>query len=320
MLRTIPIFSGLDEGKLDVVARYTRPYRFREGEEIFTEGSAAKELYVIQEGEILIFKKVNGKKTVDLARFISGESFGELDLFDSAPMPATAVAESDTTLLIFPHRGTKLENVMKKHPAVFAEVLRRLLVVVAGRIRTANKLISEKTPWIQELRAQLLTDKLTGLCNRNYIEEELPKQLSLEGTRASVLVMKPDNFKQVNDTFGHEAGDAVLKLIAGFVKSFLDGTKGTAIRYRGDEFALVLLGLETEEAVKTGERLRSAVKELDLSPITGEGAFALTASVGVAGFPEHASDGVTLVHRAHEAMLDARSGGGDGVKVASYGR
>jgi diguanylate cyclase (GGDEF)-like protein len=320
MLRDVPVFSGLDEGRLDVVARYARPYRFRKGEEIFSEGSAAKELYVIQEGEVLISRKLNGGKTADLARFISGESFGELDLFDSAPMPATAAAERDTTLIVFPHRETKLGIVMRKHPDVFAEILKRLLAVVAGRIRTANKLISEKAPWIQELRAQLLTDKLTGLFNRNYIDEELTGHLSPKGAVASVLVLKPDNFKHVNDAFGHDAGDAALKLVAGFVKSFVGITKGTAIRYRGDEFALVLHGVETAEAERTAKRLRAGIKELDLRPITGEGAFRLTVSVGVAGFPAHADDGVTLVHRAHEAMLAARGGGGDGVKVASDGR
>jgi diguanylate cyclase len=320
MLRAVPIFSGLDEDKLHVVARYARSYCFKKGEEIFSEGSAAKELYVIQEGEILILKKVNGGKTTDLARFISGESFGELDLFDSAPMPATAVAERDTTLIVFPHRETKLENVMRDHPAVFAELLKRLLAVVAGRIRTANKLISEKAPWIQELRAQLLTDKLTGLFNPNYVEEELSKQLSSKDAVASVLVMKPDNFKHVNDAFGHDAGDAALRLVAGFVKSYLGVTKGTAIRYRGDEFALVLHGVETGDAERIGERLRAEIKELDLRTITGECSFRLTASVGVAGFPAHANDGVTLVHRAHEAMLAARGGGGDRVKVASGGR
>jgi diguanylate cyclase (GGDEF)-like protein len=320
LLRAVPVFSGLDDDKLGVIARYTRPYRFRKGEAIFTDGGTAKELYVIQEGEILISKKTNGRKTVDLARFISGESFGELDLFDSAPMSATAVAERDTVCLIFPHRGAKLESLMREHPAVFAGVLQCLLAVVAGRIRTANKLISERAPWIHELRAQLLTDKLTGLYNRSFFDEELPQLLSGEGALASILMIKPDNFKQVNDTFGHDAGDTALKLIAGFLKSALEGKKGTAVRYRGDEFALILLGVETEEAAKKGERIRSAIKELDLDPIAGKGALRLTASVGVAGFPEHARDGVTLAHRAHEAMLAARNGGGDGVAVASDGR
>jgi diguanylate cyclase (GGDEF)-like protein len=320
ILRTVPVFSDLEDSDLGVVALYTRPYRFRKGEAVFTEGSTTKELYVIQDGEILITKKTNGRKTVDLARFISGESFGELDLFDSAPMSANAVAERDTTLLVFPHRETKLEDVMRDHPSVFAVVLRRLLAVVAGRIRTANKLISERAPWIQELRVQLQTDKLTGLYNRSYIDEELPRFLQGEGARASILVIKPDNFKQVNDAFGHEAGDAVLKLIAGFVKSSLEGVKGAAVRYRGDEFALVLLGIETGKAGKIAERLRSAIKDLDLKTVAGTGGFRLAASVGVAGFPQHAGDGVTLAHRAHEAMLAARNAGGDRVTVAPDGR
>jgi diguanylate cyclase (GGDEF)-like protein len=319
LLRRVTVFSDLDAGQLATVARYTRTRRFAKGEEVFGEGSAARRLYVIREGEVVVFKKAGGGKTVDLARFIAGESFGELDLFDSAPMSATAAAERDSVLLVFPDGGTNLEDAVRDHPGLFAVVLRRLLAVVAGRIRTANTLIAEKAPWIHELRAQLLTDKLTGLYNRNYLDEELPKTGSPTDEPAGVLMIKPDNFKQVNDRYGHEAGDAALRLIGGFVKSVLADAKGAAVRYRGDEFALVLHGAGAGEAAGAGERVRREIGGLDLGPITANGRLRITASVGVAQGRARPADWAVLVQRAHEAMLEARARGGDRVAVAAGG-
>src|SRR5208337_1651084 len=101
-----------------------------------------------------------------------------------------------------------------------------------------DRLISEKAPWIEDLKRQLLRDKLSGLYNRAYLEEELPR-LVAAGRPVSLLVVKPDNFKTINDTCGHEAGDKTLVLIAEALKSCLtEGDLG--IRYRGDEYCAVL--------------------------------------------------------------------------------
>jgi len=314
LLRKTPIFANLAERDLDVVGRYCEFCDYRKVEIIFSEGSRNKELYVIGKGEVLIRKTTDEGTSKDLARFITGESFGELDLLDTAPMPATASAEVDTTLLVFPVRRLSLADVIHGHPEVFAVMLGRLLAVVAGRIRTANKLISEKTPWVQELRKQILIDKLTGLFNRTYLEEELETLLSRTGRETGLLVIKPDNFKQINDTYGHGAGDDVLKLMAGVVRG-VSAEGAAAVRYRGDEFAVVLPGADIRAAAEKGEAIRTAFKSMRIGQFTGGSPFTITASIGAAAYPVHASDGTSLTSRAHALMLEARNAGGDRVAL-----
>ncbi|HUV08812.1 MAG TPA: GGDEF domain-containing protein, partial [Spirochaetia bacterium] len=201
---------------------------------------------------------------------------------------------------------------LQKHPEIFSRILHKLLIMIAGRIRSTNKLVSERTPWIEDLRNQLLVDKLTGLYNRTYLTEDLTNRIAQMGETTSLIVIKPDNFKLINDTYGHDAGDRVLRILADTVKGSLrEGDIG--IRYRGDEFVIVLPDTGFDTALDVGDKLRSAVRSLDITPITEGKKFSLTASVGASAYPIHARDVNGIVERSFNLMLDVRNSGGDRV-------
>lgn len=247
----------------------------------------------------------------DIARFLAGEVFGEMDLLDAAPRSTSAFAESPATLLVFPSQGVPFRDILEQHPAAFARILQHLLGVISGRIRAANRLVSEKTPWVQELKRQLLRDKLTGLYNRAFLDEELAALL--RGVpESSVLALKPDAFKTINDSYGHEAGDRTLFAIADVVKRLL-GEGDVGVRLRGDEFCIVLPGRGAAATRASAEAAREAVRATDLRPIIGDRQLAFTASVGVAAHPADAADARALVTLAQKRMMDARAAGGDRV-------
>ncbi len=310
LLKNVSIFSQLKKQDLSVVARYSHYDNFNRGETIFSEGSHSEELYIIKEGEVLISKHRGENEDMALARFIPGEIFGELDLLDNTPRTAVAVAEKDTTLLIFPKKGVQFKDILQKHPEIFARILHKLLAMIAGRIRTVNQHISEKTPLIQDLRRQLLKDKLTGLYNRTFLEEDFKALLPGYGVTTSLVMIKPDNFKYINDTFGHDAGDRVLKLMAAAVKSGLRGDD-IALRYRGDEFTVILPDTGAKTASLIAEELRSKIYSLDVSCITGRQAFQIAVSIGVCTYPVHADDTEALIAIALKKMFDARNSGGN---------
>ncbi len=311
LLKKSELFSGLDEPELRLLARYSSYRTFAPGEVIFSQGSHVQELCLIRDGSVVIRKKEEGGEETDIARFLAGEAFGEMDLLDAAPRDAAGVAEEQATLLIFPAPGLAFRDILEKHPVHSARILQKLLGVIAGKIRVTDRLLSEKTPWIQELKRQLLRDKLTSLYNRAFLEEELPGILAARET-VSLLVVKPDNFKTVNDSFGHDAGDRALVLLAQALRSCLeDGQIG--VRYRGDEFCAILPGAAGEEAARKAAQIVAAVDAIDLAPITSEG-LRLTASVGVVASPAQAPDARALISRGFEKMLEARDGGGHRVR------
>jgi diguanylate cyclase len=312
LLGRASLFSQLEPDELALIARFSGYRTYAPGEVIFRQGTHREELYLIKEGGVAIRRRGQDEDEQEIARFVDGEVFGEMDLLDSAPRSASAVAEGAATLLVFPDT-MEFASLLEKHPEAFARILRKLLGEIARRIRAIDRLISEKTPWIEDLKRQLHRDRLTGLYNRTFMEEELPRIVEAQ-PRTSLLVVKPDNFKAVNDTFGHEAGDKTLMLLSEMVKSHIsDGDIGA--RFRGDEYCIILPGRGAREAAVVAEGLRAAVRAIDLKQATGSDAITLTGSVGIACHPAPSADAKALIAHAFEHMLSARGAGGDRISV-----
>ena len=312
LLGRASLFSQLGPDELALIARSSGYRTYAPGQVIFKEGTHREELYLIKEGTVAIRRRGEDEEEQDIARFVNGEVFGEMDLLDSEPRSASAIAEGPATLLVFPDT-IDFERLLEKHPEAFARILRKLLGEMARRIRAIDRLVSEKTPWIEDLKRQLHRDRLTGLFNRAFLEEELPRIIAAQ-PRTSFLVVKPDNFKAINDTFGHEAGDKTLMLLSDMVKSHLaDGDIGA--RYRGDEYCIVLPGRGAGEAGALAEALRAAVRAIDVRQATGSDTITLTGSVGASSHPSPAADAKSLVARAFEQLWQARNAGGDRILV-----
>jgi diguanylate cyclase (GGDEF)-like protein len=154
------------------------------------------------------------------------------------------------------------------------------------------------------------TDALTGLYNRRVLDERLEGELqrsSRYGKSFSFMMLDLDKFKSINDTYGHLAGDAVLKQVGEILK---ENTRevDSPIRFGGEEFAIVLPELNGDAAKITGERIRMAVSAAAFSLPDGR-KFNVTASMGIASYPECAKDADTLIKHADQALYLAKREG-----------
>jgi len=122
--------------------------------------------------------------------------------------------------------------------------------------------------------------------------------------------MKPDNFKYINDTFGHEAGDDTLKIMAVALNQFME-ERGTVLRYMGNELGVMLPGLGREECYKEAERILEMFNSLDISEATKSRDVWLSMSIGIAVYPGHADISDELILLAHELPLAGRAKGGN---------
>ena len=161
----------------------------------------------------------------------------------------------------------------------------------------------------ERLREESIRDALTGLFNRRYLEETLGRELIMagrEGHPVSVIMGDLDHFKSVNDLFGHLAGDEVLRVFGTLMKRHARASD-IYCRYGGEEFLMVLPRMTEEIAVERAEQLR---KEISASPVSFDGSpIAVTASFGVASFPQNGRTGDELIATADSALYAAKAAG-----------
>jgi diguanylate cyclase (GGDEF)-like protein/PAS domain S-box-containing protein len=178
-------------------------------------------------------------------------------------------------------------------------------------LRDANRALERSRAAFEELA---MRDELTSLYNRRELERRLVAEIARSGRTNqpfSFVLFDLDHFKAVNDSYGHPAGDAVLRQVARLVERELR-VSDVAARYGGEEIALLLPETSAEDAVLVASRLRArlAAERFDIG---GGATISVTASFGVACMPPHATTTHALVAAADEALYEAKAAGRDRV-------
>jgi diguanylate cyclase (GGDEF)-like protein len=165
---------------------------------------------------------------------------------------------------------------------------------------------------LERAKRRALIDELTSTYNRRFLEEVLAKLIlpdeRRKGQIISILMMDLDHFKSVNDTYGHQVGDLVLKTVASTMHRALKESDVLA-RYGGEEFMAVLPRTDSGGAVVVAERLRVAVADLSLRRLAPAAPDHVTISIGVATYPTHAKTVQELIRIADAALYQAKSFG-----------
>jgi diguanylate cyclase (GGDEF)-like protein len=194
----------------------------------------------------------------------------------------------------------------------FSDDSRELAYWLASQARTAL----ENASLHKRLEHEAVTDGLTALPNRRQFEEKLEGELARVdrlGGRLALVVADLDDFKQVNDRYGHLAGDDVLRAFADVLRQEVREID-TASRYGGEEFALLLPGTSLKGAVHVAERIRAAMAARAIETYRGA-LVTVTVSFGVAAYPEAPTEDA-LFAAADEALYRAKAGGKNAVAVS----
>lgn len=163
----------------------------------------------------------------------------------------------------------------------------------------------------EELRRVTVRDALTGFYNRRYLDEALEKAIDRSersGSSFCLLMVDVDNFKRINDAYGHAEGDTVLQRIAGAIVASVR-VSDDVCRYVGEEFAVLLPHTDIAQAVALSERIGSQVPEACATSWRGAGTTSVTVTIGVAAFPEDAASGVELLRIADRRLYAGKAAG-----------
>lgn len=184
---------------------------------------------------------------------------------------------------------------------VVALALGGVLLVVGERVTQLRRRVGR---FVQ----RSFTDRLTGLFNYDFLQAQVRYEIDRVrryGGSCSILVLDLDHFKRFNDTHGHQAGNLLLRALADSVRHEKRDSDFAA-RFGGEEFVVLVPG-DATDAVRLAERLRLAVAELELPQLGPDGR--VTVSIGVASFPEQATNAAELFERADQALYVAKGSG-----------
>lgn len=196
--------------------------------------------------------------------------------------------------------------------ALALENPQRLAMALADQIALALANLNLR----DRLRSQSIRDSLTGLFNRRYLEESLERELrraAREEKSLGVILIDLDHFKQFNDTFGHEAGDELLRSL-GEVLTARTRKEDIACRYGGEEFLLILPNATLSICRRRAEHIRKAARSLNVT-LRGQSLGSVSLSIGIAVFPQHGATAQTLLRTADSALYRAKAEGRDRIVV-----
>lgn len=173
-----------------------------------------------------------------------------------------------------------------------ADLLTRTVVGALRNFRRQN----------EQLTHEAMTDALTGMMNRRTFEDTIQRWID-ELIPFGVLVMDIDRFKMINDTYGHQMGDLVLKQVAGVIQEGVT-VQDVSSRYGGEEFVVLLRRADSSKAYLKAEQIRKSVEQAFLQVD-----YTVTISIGIALYPQHSSAAAELFHLADTALYKAKEDG-----------
>jgi len=214
------------------------------------------------------------------------------------------IAHSETMGLLYLQRLQLPSNVVDGSAALDSKLQ------LAAALGEAISLALSNLKLRDTLRQQSIRDPLSGLYNRRFLEEYLVHErvrASRKNRPLSVIMLDIDHFKRFNDTFGHDAGDAILRRMGLLLQGHVRGSD-IACRIGGEEFALLLPEVSLPIAYQRAESILDNVRRLQVKH-RGQVLGAITVSLGVASFPKHGETPEALIRAADRALYQAKEGG-----------
>jgi diguanylate cyclase (GGDEF)-like protein len=187
---------------------------------------------------------------------------------------------------------------------------------VLTTIANQTAMALENALMVQQIREMSIRDGLTGLYNHRYFQEKLNEEMVKAGRYnkdLSLLLLDVDHFKKFNDTYGHQEGDKVLRIVSEVVQSTVRTKVDTACRYGGEEFAVILPESDVNVGKDLAERIRKNIASY-IFENTGKNVYHVTVSIGLACYPFDGDDPKKLIHSSDQALYAAKSAGRNCVK------
>jgi len=327
------LFANFLPAEKEAVIRRSGYITLEQGEILFSPSTQAERLYVLCAGHIRIFKRHEDTTEEEIASFTPGSLIGELDFGQSSKYNAYAQALEDSTLAVFPGPGFNLDAIALGMPNLVSRLLLNSAAMLSHRITATRKMLLKNIHWVHHLFRKAYEDPGTGLLKQSFLTDEIEGILEVP---TALILLKPDRFKVLVDTVGHETGDKAMVQIASILKNTVRRFgRGWAIRLRSNETGILINNCTAEEAASLADALFKAITAIPPIPmIPAEGAradtkaapvdtaavdtFTFSASIVWAVWPLDTDQWQPLFDASYDMLLQTWKDGGG--KVTRYAK
>jgi diguanylate cyclase (GGDEF)-like protein len=324
------LFSELLPGEARIIVERTKILLVRKGGLLFSPAEKAEHFYLLLGGNVRVFKQNEGgaaslpaaslpaaglpaanlPREDEIARFAPGDIIGDFDFARAADYDAYAEALEDSTLLMFPEFGLTMEEFALEEPHIISRILLNSAAMVTGRIKATRKLLFESVYWVQELHRKVYEDPGTGLWKQIFLTEEINRVLERP---MALIMLKPDRFKILVDSLGHDAGDEAMIKIAAVLKGITRKlNKGWALRFKSNETGILLNKCDAAEAESVAIVLAKAIAALPHVPL-GKENFYFTGTIAWGVWPADDKSWDSLFEGTYKLMMNTWKDGGNEV-------
>ncbi len=309
-LTRLQLFEGESPQALEWVREAAQERYLEENELLLESGHENQSIFFVLAGSLRI--ELAAEHRAFVTHVNVGECVGELSVLDGKPTTARVLAAEKSHIMVL-QREDLWRLINTSHV-----VARNLLYMLSNRIRKDDVALSDSFILQQQYARSARIDTLTGLYNRYWLDEKLPRLIEraqTEPCELGLLMLDVDHFKRFNDSFGHLAGDELLRIFGTILLSHLR-VDDSAVRFGGEEFVVILPGLGHDKVIEVAERLCDVVRIETAERLAHKDLPGVTVSIGVAQLtPGSTGDG--LIAEADRALYLAKHSGRDQVVVAT---
>jgi diguanylate cyclase (GGDEF)-like protein len=316
-----PLFEGMDQQEINVAAAFFEQMSIKKGGVVFQEGDVGDSLFILLSGDLGAYVSQPDGTQRRMFEIGPGDFFGEMSIIANEPRSATLTATEDTELMALP--GIDFFRIIFDHPMIGLKMLKAISRAQNVWLDQTSRHLTDLTRWGESARRRAITDEMTGLYNRRFLEESINdrfEQGSVGIRTMALLIIDVDRMHEINERHGSPAGDYVLMIVADILHSCTRAAD-IAARFSGDEFGIFLPDTGIEEALTSAQRIREIVADRKISvpttpDIVKRVEINIYISIGVAVAPAHAINRETLFRAADNALFVAKEKGRNRVELA----
>jgi len=318
-LARLSLFRNLNEDELKIVNDVILTLYVKKGDTVFLEGDAGEELYIHFAGALSAYGTQSDGNKRWLFNINPGEFFGEMSIITNTPRSATIKAAADSIVLLI--KKDDFNRIISQRPLTGYKMLRTIGIIENQWLDRSTKSYYDLIRWGEQASRRAVTDEMTGLYNRSFLEESVKERFNNQSMNLRVMAMMMmdlDKIHGINNRYGTKAGDAVIIAAAEILRSCLRNGDIPA-RLSGDEFAVLLPDTDIKAAAAVANRIRAAFEDKIIEiPAAASGestSISASASIGISLAPVHAKTLEELMDTSDAALREAKKLGRNRVEI-----